>query len=168
MKYISLPLWSLIALFIFVWFFFTPPQVLSNSNQLYLKSVSQVDAGQYVCKAIVPRIGVGETEVTLTVNGQKTSIQFNVLLLLHENLFTFKTAALSVTGKKPCMSKMAGLYILKSRSLNRIFPKFLYFTNGFFTWPNRSSYHLQWSSPVCCERRKRRGEMLHRQHTSSR
>lgn len=54
--------------------FFTPPQVLSNSNQLYLKSVSQVDAGQYVCKAIVPRIGVGETEVTLTVNGQKTSL----------------------------------------------------------------------------------------------
>uniref|UniRef100_A0A3Q3IK13 Ig-like domain-containing protein n=1 Tax=Monopterus albus TaxID=43700 RepID=A0A3Q3IK13_MONAL len=48
-------------------FFFLP--VLSNSNQLYLKSVSQVDAGQYVCKAIVPRIGVGETEVTLTVNG---------------------------------------------------------------------------------------------------
>lgn len=45
-------------------------QVLSNNNQLYLKSVSQADAGQYVCKAIVPRIGVGETEVTLTVNGQ--------------------------------------------------------------------------------------------------
>lgn len=45
-------------------------QVLSNNNQLHLKSVSQVDAGQYVCKAIVPRIGVGETEVTLTVNGQ--------------------------------------------------------------------------------------------------
>uniref|UniRef100_A0A8C1DA92 Kin of IRRE-like protein 1 n=1 Tax=Cyprinus carpio carpio TaxID=630221 RepID=A0A8C1DA92_CYPCA len=43
--------------------------VLSNSNQLLLKSVSQADAGQYVCKAIVPRIGVGETEVTLTVNG---------------------------------------------------------------------------------------------------
>ncbi|XP_057713301.1 kin of IRRE-like protein 1b isoform X1 [Corythoichthys intestinalis] len=43
--------------------------VLSNNNQLYLKSVSQADAGQYVCKAIVPRIGVGETEVTLTVNG---------------------------------------------------------------------------------------------------
>ncbi|XP_063043617.1 kin of IRRE-like protein 1a [Engraulis encrasicolus] len=43
--------------------------VLSNSNQLHLKSVSQADAGQYVCKAIVPRIGVGETEVTLTVNG---------------------------------------------------------------------------------------------------
>ncbi|XP_019748522.1 kin of IRRE-like protein 1b isoform X1 [Hippocampus comes] len=43
--------------------------VLSNNNQLYLKSVSQADAGQYVCKAIVPRIGVGETEVMLTVNG---------------------------------------------------------------------------------------------------
>ncbi|XP_048867213.1 kin of IRRE-like protein 1b [Brienomyrus brachyistius] len=43
--------------------------VLSNNNQLFLKSVSQADAGQYVCKAIVPRIGVGETEVTLTVNG---------------------------------------------------------------------------------------------------
>lgn len=48
-------------------------QVLSNNNQLYLKSVSQADAGQYVCKAIVPRIGVGETEVTLTVNGQLLS-----------------------------------------------------------------------------------------------
>ncbi|KAG8560109.1 hypothetical protein GDO81_014793 [Engystomops pustulosus] len=43
--------------------------VLSNSNQLFLKSVSQEDAGQYVCKAIVPRIGVGEREVTLFVNG---------------------------------------------------------------------------------------------------
>ncbi|KAG9480784.1 kin of IRRE-like protein 1 [Eleutherodactylus coqui] len=43
--------------------------VLSNSNQLFLKSVSQDDAGQYVCKAIVPRIGVGEREVTLFVNG---------------------------------------------------------------------------------------------------
>lgn len=48
-------------------------QVLSNNNQLYLKSVSQADAGQYVCKAIVPRIGVGETEVMLTVNGQLLS-----------------------------------------------------------------------------------------------
>ncbi|NXI73694.1 KIRR1 protein, partial [Anseranas semipalmata] len=45
------------------------PQVLSNSNQLYLKSVTQADAGQYICKAIVPRIGVGEREVTLYVNG---------------------------------------------------------------------------------------------------
>lgn len=36
-----------------------------------MQSVSQADAGQYVCKAIVPRIGIGETEVTLTVNGEK-------------------------------------------------------------------------------------------------
>ncbi|KAH1179996.1 hypothetical protein KIL84_006046 [Mauremys mutica] len=43
--------------------------VLSNSNQLYLKSVTQADAGQYICKAIVPRIGVGEREVALFVNG---------------------------------------------------------------------------------------------------
>lgn len=53
--------------------FLSYAQVLSNNNQLYLKSVSQADAGQYVCKAIVPRIGVGETEVTLTVNGQYSS-----------------------------------------------------------------------------------------------
>uniref|UniRef100_A0A3B3BJL5 Kirre like nephrin family adhesion molecule 1a n=1 Tax=Oryzias melastigma TaxID=30732 RepID=A0A3B3BJL5_ORYME len=51
------------------WFKKGSNMVLSNSNQLHLKSVSQADAGQYVCKAIVPRIGVGETEVTLTVNG---------------------------------------------------------------------------------------------------
>uniref|UniRef100_A0A8C6PWI1 Kirre like nephrin family adhesion molecule 1a n=1 Tax=Nothobranchius furzeri TaxID=105023 RepID=A0A8C6PWI1_NOTFU len=51
------------------WFKKGSNMVLSNSNQLHLKSVTQVDAGQYVCKAIVPRIGVGETEVTLTVNG---------------------------------------------------------------------------------------------------
>uniref|UniRef100_A0A8C9VX60 Kirre like nephrin family adhesion molecule 1 n=1 Tax=Scleropages formosus TaxID=113540 RepID=A0A8C9VX60_SCLFO len=43
--------------------------VLSNNAQLYLRSVSQSDAGQYICKAIVPQIGVGEREVTLTVNG---------------------------------------------------------------------------------------------------
>ncbi|KAE8588381.1 hypothetical protein XENTR_v10022493, partial [Xenopus tropicalis] len=43
--------------------------VLSNGNQLFLKSVKQEDAGPYVCKAIVPRIGVGEREVTLFVNG---------------------------------------------------------------------------------------------------
>ncbi|KAL8184889.1 UNVERIFIED_CONTAM: Kin of IRRE-like protein 1 [Gekko kuhli] len=43
--------------------------VLSNSNQLFLKSVTQAEAGQYVCKAIVPRIGVGEREVSLFVNG---------------------------------------------------------------------------------------------------
>ncbi|XP_072296691.1 kin of IRRE-like protein 1b isoform X2 [Eucyclogobius newberryi] len=56
--------------------------VLSNNNQLHLKSVGQADAGQYVCKAIVPRIGVGETEVTLTVNGppiiSSESVQYAV------------------------------------------------------------------------------------------
>ncbi|KAJ8374851.1 hypothetical protein SKAU_G00054310 [Synaphobranchus kaupii] len=43
--------------------------VLSNKNQLHLKSVSRLDAGQYVCKAIVQRFGVVEKEVSLTVNG---------------------------------------------------------------------------------------------------
>ncbi|XP_053133781.1 kin of IRRE-like protein 1 isoform X3 [Hemicordylus capensis] len=56
--------------------------VLSNSNQLYLKSVTQADAGQYVCKAIVPRIGVGEREVALFVNGppiiSSESVQYAV------------------------------------------------------------------------------------------
>ncbi|KAJ6652410.1 hypothetical protein lerEdw1_011528 [Lerista edwardsae] len=56
--------------------------VLSNSNQLFLKSVTQADAGQYVCKAIVPRIGVGEREVTLFVNGppiiSSESVQYAV------------------------------------------------------------------------------------------
>lgn len=61
---------NVIVFFLSVCLFLFLAQVLSNNNQLYLKSVSQADAGQYVCKAIVPRIGVGETEVTLTVNGQ--------------------------------------------------------------------------------------------------
>uniref|UniRef100_A0A6Q2Y8U3 Ig-like domain-containing protein n=1 Tax=Esox lucius TaxID=8010 RepID=A0A6Q2Y8U3_ESOLU len=56
--------------------------VLSNNEELVLKSVSQADAGQYVCKAIVPRIGVGEREVTLTVNGppiiSSESVQYAV------------------------------------------------------------------------------------------
>ncbi|KAK1894918.1 Kin of IRRE-like protein 1 [Dissostichus eleginoides] len=43
--------------------------VLSNGNTLQLKAVTQEDAGTYICKAIVPRIGVGERDVTLTVNG---------------------------------------------------------------------------------------------------
>uniref|UniRef100_A0A8C6SLD8 Kirre like nephrin family adhesion molecule 3, like n=1 Tax=Neogobius melanostomus TaxID=47308 RepID=A0A8C6SLD8_9GOBI len=43
--------------------------VLSNSNTLQLKAVTQEDAGIYTCKAIVPRIGVAERDVTLTVNG---------------------------------------------------------------------------------------------------
>ncbi|KAK6326580.1 hypothetical protein J4Q44_G00022250 [Coregonus suidteri] len=43
--------------------------VLSNGNTLQLKTVTQEDAGTYTCKAIVPRIGVAERDVTLTVNG---------------------------------------------------------------------------------------------------
>ncbi|XP_030641166.1 kirre like nephrin family adhesion molecule 3, like [Chanos chanos] len=43
--------------------------VLSNGNTLQLKAVTQEDAGTYTCKAIVPRIGVAERDVTLTVNG---------------------------------------------------------------------------------------------------
>ncbi|KAH1179732.1 kin of IRRE-like protein 2 isoform X1 [Mauremys mutica] len=43
--------------------------VLSNGNTLHLKTVTQEDAGTYVCKAIVPRIGVADKEVTLAVNG---------------------------------------------------------------------------------------------------
>lgn len=46
-------------------------QVLSNSNQLLLKSVTQADAGTYTCRAIVPRIGVAEREVPLYVNGEQ-------------------------------------------------------------------------------------------------
>uniref|UniRef100_A0A4W5KZ14 Kirre like nephrin family adhesion molecule 3, like n=1 Tax=Hucho hucho TaxID=62062 RepID=A0A4W5KZ14_9TELE len=41
--------------------------VLSNGNTLQLKAVTQEDAGTYTCKAIVPRIGVAERDVTLTV-----------------------------------------------------------------------------------------------------
>nr|XP_005294734.1 kin of IRRE-like protein 3 isoform X1 [Chrysemys picta bellii] len=43
--------------------------VLSNENTLTLKSVRQEDAGKYVCRAVVPRVGAGEREVSLTVNG---------------------------------------------------------------------------------------------------
>ncbi|GAA6099936.1 kin of IRRE-like protein 3 isoform X1 [Tachysurus ichikawai] len=42
--------------------------VLSNENILTLKSVRQEDAGKYVCRAVVPRVGAGEKEVALTVN----------------------------------------------------------------------------------------------------
>lgn len=65
-----------------------PLQVLSNSNQLYLKSVTQADAGQYVCKAIVPRIGVGETEVALTVNGQKVPYVSFIFSTLKVDMFS--------------------------------------------------------------------------------
>lgn len=46
------------------------PQVLSNENILTLKAVRQEDAGKYVCRAVVPRVGAGEKEVSLTVNGK--------------------------------------------------------------------------------------------------
>ncbi|KAJ8266631.1 hypothetical protein GJAV_G00132810 [Gymnothorax javanicus] len=46
--------------------------VLSNENILTLKSVTQEDAGKYVCRAVVPRVGVGEKQVALTVNGPPT------------------------------------------------------------------------------------------------
>ncbi|XP_069752382.1 kin of IRRE-like protein 3 [Narcine bancroftii] len=43
--------------------------VLSNNNVMTLKAVTQEDAGKYVCRAVVPRVGAGEREVSLTVNG---------------------------------------------------------------------------------------------------
>lgn len=43
--------------------------MLSNENILILKSVRQEDAGKYVCRAVVPRVGAAEKEVSLTVNG---------------------------------------------------------------------------------------------------
>ncbi|XP_015193012.1 kin of IRRE-like protein 3 isoform X3 [Lepisosteus oculatus] len=43
--------------------------VLSNENILTLKAVRQEDAGKYVCRAVVPRVGADEKEVSLTVNG---------------------------------------------------------------------------------------------------
>ncbi|KAF4082297.1 hypothetical protein AMELA_G00149950 [Ameiurus melas] len=46
--------------------------VLSNENTLTLRAVKQEDAGKYVCRAVVPRVGVGEKVVTLTVNGPPT------------------------------------------------------------------------------------------------
>lgn len=55
-----------------------PHQVLSNSNTLQLQAVTQEDAGTYTCKAIVPRIGVAERDVTLTVNGE----EYNGLLAI--------------------------------------------------------------------------------------
>uniref|UniRef100_A0A6Q2ZGV7 Ig-like domain-containing protein n=1 Tax=Esox lucius TaxID=8010 RepID=A0A6Q2ZGV7_ESOLU len=46
--------------------------VLSNEKILTLKAVRQEDAGKYVCRAVVPQVGVGEKEVSLTVNGPPT------------------------------------------------------------------------------------------------
>lgn len=59
-------------------------QVLSNSNTLHLKAVTQEEAGTYTCKAIVPRIGVAEREVTLTVNGKRLSPSPCVCLWAHK------------------------------------------------------------------------------------
>lgn len=63
---------SHLAVFIFdsTCFPFPLLQVLSNENLLTLKSVRQEDAGKYVCRAVVPRVGAGEKEVSLTVNGK--------------------------------------------------------------------------------------------------
>lgn len=64
---------SLLTIVIFsLHFYFSSPllQVLSNENLLTLKSVRQEDAGKYVCRAVVPRVGAGEKEVSLTVNGK--------------------------------------------------------------------------------------------------
>ena len=52
-------------------------QVLSNKNTLTLKAVKQEDAGKYVCRAVVPRVGAGEKEVSLTVNGKYNGFSCN-------------------------------------------------------------------------------------------
>uniref|UniRef100_A0A8C6S4K6 Kirre like nephrin family adhesion molecule 3a n=1 Tax=Neogobius melanostomus TaxID=47308 RepID=A0A8C6S4K6_9GOBI len=46
--------------------------VLSNKNTLTLKAVKPEDAGKYMCRAVVPRVGAAEKEVSLTVNGPPT------------------------------------------------------------------------------------------------
>lgn len=53
--------------------------MLSNGNALHLKAVTQEDAGMYVCKAIMPRIGVAEK--ALAVNGERSWNQ-----VMHSNL----------------------------------------------------------------------------------
>ncbi|TMS07213.1 Kin of IRRE-like protein 3, partial [Larimichthys crocea] len=58
-------------------------QVLSNENLLTLKSVRQEDAGKYVCRAVVPRVGAGEKEVSLTVNGPPTISSTQTQQALH-------------------------------------------------------------------------------------
>ncbi|XP_013870525.1 kin of IRRE-like protein 3 isoform X6 [Austrofundulus limnaeus] len=57
--------------------------VLSNQNLLTLKSVRQEDAGKYVCRAVVPRVGAGEKEVSLTVNGPPTISSTQTQQALH-------------------------------------------------------------------------------------
>ncbi|XP_034080644.1 kin of IRRE-like protein 3 isoform X13 [Gymnodraco acuticeps] len=57
--------------------------VLSNENLLTLKSVRQEDAGKYVCRAVVPRVGNGEKDVSLTVNGPPTISSTQTQQALH-------------------------------------------------------------------------------------
>ncbi|XP_068174332.1 kin of IRRE-like protein 3 isoform X8 [Antennarius striatus] len=57
--------------------------VLSNENLLTLKTVRQEDAGKYVCRAVVPRVGAGEKEVSLTVNGPPTISSTQTQQALH-------------------------------------------------------------------------------------
>ncbi|XP_034023913.1 kin of IRRE-like protein 3 isoform X12 [Thalassophryne amazonica] len=57
--------------------------VLSNENLLTLKAVRQEDAGKYVCRAVVPRVGAGEKEVSLTVNGPPTISSTQTQQALH-------------------------------------------------------------------------------------
>ncbi|KAL4647288.1 kin of IRRE-like protein 3 isoform X1 [Arapaima gigas] len=57
--------------------------VLSNENVLTLKAVKQEDAGKYVCRAVVPRVGAGEKEVSLTVNGPPTISSTQTQQALH-------------------------------------------------------------------------------------
>ncbi|XP_042286456.1 kin of IRRE-like protein 3 isoform X1 [Thunnus maccoyii] len=57
--------------------------VLSNKNTLTLKAVKQEDAGKYVCRAVVPRVGAGEKEVSLTVNGPPTISSTQTQQALH-------------------------------------------------------------------------------------
>lgn len=57
---------------------FLASKVLSNENILTLKAVRQEDAGKYVCRAVVPRVGAGEKEVSLTVNGKHGFVFFGL------------------------------------------------------------------------------------------
>uniref|UniRef100_A0A3P9ABC6 Ig-like domain-containing protein n=1 Tax=Esox lucius TaxID=8010 RepID=A0A3P9ABC6_ESOLU len=57
--------------------------VLSNKNILTLKAVRQEDAGKYVCRAVVPKVGAGEKEVSLTVNGPPTISSTQTQQALH-------------------------------------------------------------------------------------
>ncbi|CAB1352964.1 unnamed protein product [Coregonus sp. 'balchen'] len=49
--------------------------VLSNENILTLKAVRQDDAGKYVCRAVVPRVGAGEKETQQALYGEKGQIK---------------------------------------------------------------------------------------------